>query len=215
MTLHIHNQHFEMHPTGAIFWKEKSTLLIADVHLGKVSHFRKHGSAIPHEASFKNFVLIDKVIQQFKPQQICFLGDLFHSDLNNEWFQFETWRTKNSSINILLVAGNHDIISPLKYEKINIKVVSKWIFQQFLFTHYPDQKEGYFNFSGHIHPGIELKGLGRQRIKLACFHKKPHQIVLPAFGIFTGKFIITPSSDDLIYAISDNEIIEIPPALLK
>ena len=215
MTLSIRNQNFELHPLGAIFWQEKQTLLIADVHLGKVSHFRKHGSAIPHEASFKNFELLGDLIQQFKPQQICFLGDLFHSHLNKEWILFENWRNTFAEIDILLIIGNHDIISPSKYEKLHIKTASEWVYKQFLFTHYPEERVGFFNFSGHIHPGVALKGIGKQYIKLPCFHKKPNQLVLPAFGVFTGKFIISPEKGELIYAISDHEVLEIPPSLLK
>lgn len=215
MTITINLQHFQLHPSGAIFWEEKNTLLIADVHLGKVAHFRKHGSAIPYHATYKNFELLNTIITEFEPQQICFLGDLFHSALNNEWIQFENWRNQNSNINILLIVGNHDIISPTKYEQLNIRVASEWVYKNFLFTHYPEKRDPYFNFSGHIHPGIEIKGIGKQKLKLACFHKKTYQIVLPAFGIFTGKYIISPEKEDLIYGIGNNEVIAIHPQLLK
>ena len=38
---------FILHCSGAIFWPARSILLISDVHLGKVSHFRRHGVALP------------------------------------------------------------------------------------------------------------------------------------------------------------------------
>ena len=45
----IFNNHFYLHKTGAIFWKEKNTLLLADIHLGKVGHFRKSGIPVPRK----------------------------------------------------------------------------------------------------------------------------------------------------------------------
>ena len=77
----------------------------------------------------------------------------------------------------------------------------------FLLTHHPTEKEDFFNFSGHIHPGIILRGLGLQSLKLRCFFQKSNQMILPAFGEFTGKFIMKPEEDHSVYAIAGNEVI--------
>ena len=45
---------FGLDPTGAIFWRNQDMLLIADVHFGKVAHFRKYGAAVPSKASSTN-----------------------------------------------------------------------------------------------------------------------------------------------------------------
>ena len=82
MTIKINNQTFTLHQFGAIFWEEKNTLLISDVHLGKVAHFRKHGMAIPNNAIFENFTRLNIILDFFKPKTIIFLGDLFHSKIN-------------------------------------------------------------------------------------------------------------------------------------
>ena len=79
--------------------------------------------------------------------------------------------------------------------------------ENFLLTHHPTEREGYFNFSGHIHPGIKMYGTGRQSIKLACFLQKEQQLILPAFGNFTGKYILHPSEKDTVYAIVEGEVI--------
>ncbi|MGB5780739.1 MAG: metallophosphoesterase, partial [Eudoraea sp.] len=46
-TIQIQDQNFILHPSGTLFWQEQATLLISDVHLGKISHFRKFGAAVP------------------------------------------------------------------------------------------------------------------------------------------------------------------------
>ena len=43
----IEGEELTLHPSGALFWEKKSLLMLSDVHLGKISHFRKFGAAIP------------------------------------------------------------------------------------------------------------------------------------------------------------------------
>ena len=77
--------------------------------MGKITHFRKFGAAVPQKAIYKNFDLLDSTIAFFNPKVVCFLGDLFHSSLNREWELFEKW-IGNSDLKYILVRGNHDII---------------------------------------------------------------------------------------------------------
>ena len=202
----INEQIFTMHPSGALFWQAKNTLLIADVHLGKVTHFRKNGFAIPNEALHKNFEKLLEVADYFQASTILFLGDLFHSIKNSEWDLFEIW-SKECGCELVLIAGNHDIIDAHNYESIGIQVVDFLKIDEFLLTHHPTEVEGLFNFSGHIHPGIVLRGLGRGHLKLPCFFRRKQQMILPAFGAFTGLGIMKPQEGDLIYAVTKDEIV--------
>lgn len=208
MTIKIQNQNFTLHHSGVIFWEDKNLLLISDVHLGKVAHFRKHGMAIPNEAIFENFSRLNTVIDLFKPETIIFLGDLFHSKINMEWELFSNW-TQTIAQKIILVEGNHDIIAKHKYADLNIRVVDELVIEDFILTHHPLENQTLFNFCGHIHPGIKLKGKGKQFLNLSCFFQKPNQLILPVFGEFTGNFYLVPTENDLVYAIAKNEIIRV------
>ena len=208
MTILINNQNFTLHQLGTIFWEEKNTLLISDVHLGKVAHFRKHGMAVPNQAIFENFTRLNEVVAIFKPETIIFLGDLFHSKMNKEWELFAKW-TKEISQNIILIEGNHDIIAKHNYENLGIKVYSQLVIDDFLLTHHPTERLGFFNFCGHIHPGIKLKGIGKQYMNLSCFFRKPNQMILPAFGEFTGNYYLIPTEKDLVYGISKEGVFEV------
>lgn len=198
-----------MHPLGVLFWQEKSKLLISDVHLGKVSHFRKFGAAVPQKAVHKNFDLMNEVVTFFQPETIVFMGDLFHSSLNKEWELFEKWTSKMAS-KMILVVGNHDIISPVKYEDLGIKVVYEIRSEGFLMTHHPEKREGCFNFCGHIHPAIRLSGMGRQSVRLRCFFKSEAQLVLPAFGEFTGSHTMQPSDNCQVFALLGDTVLPVP-----
>jgi len=204
----IYHQNFTLHPSGVVYWQETDMLLIADVHLGKVMHFRKHGSAVPKAAMYHNFKNLDQVIQHFNPSVICFLGDLFHSYVNSEWVLFEEW-VKQQQQEIILVTGNHDVIDPNRYDQLGIHCTDEWQIGSILLTHHPEQRKNTFTISGHIHPGIQLRGLGKQSLSVPCFHIKPNQMVLPAFGAFTGKYIIIPQEEDDVFAIADNEVIPV------
>lgn len=205
-TITIQSQTFILHPCGVVFWQERNMLLIADVHLGKVSHFRKHGSAVPTAAILKNFDQLNNVIQYFNPINICFLGDLFHSYINTEWNLFEHWISKQTA-KVILITGNHDIISDYKYEALEISLGTELILDDFLLTHHPEERDGLFNFCGHIHPGIRLQGLAKQSLKLPCFYCKPQQMIVPAFGEFTGVYILEPEETDKVYVMTDKEVI--------
>ncbi len=207
-TIHIEEQRFILHPSGAMFWCDQNILLIADVHLGKITHFRKHGSAVPQPAIHQNFEQLNRVVSYFQPKTLCFLGDLFHSYINSEWLLFSQW-SKSIQSTIVLVAGNHDVIAPSAYEKIDIRITDEWLLDTILLTHIPEIREGAFTISGHIHPGIRLKGLGKQSLSIPCFVKKSNQMILPAFGTFTGKYIISPNSEDQVFAVTEDEVIRI------
>ena len=208
LTTQIKNNTFIMHPCGVLFWEEKATLLISDVHLGKVSHFRKFGAAVPQKAVAKNFKSLTESVDFFQPKVVCFMGDLFHSSLNKEWLLFEKWVSETDS-KIVLVAGNHDIISPLKYEDLGIEVVSEIQKDDFLFTHHPEERTGFFNFSGHIHPAVRLRGGGRQTMRLSCFYKTTTQMILPAFGQFTGTYVLEPKENTEIFATTGEEVFQV------
>ncbi|KKN25785.1 hypothetical protein LCGC14_0881280 [marine sediment metagenome] len=208
-SIRIKDHNFIMYPSGVLFWEEKSMLLISDVHLGKVSHFRKFGAAVPQKAVQKNFDVMDEAIAYFKPEHLIFMGDLFHSALNQEWNLFEKW-TKTIHANIILVVGNHDIISPVKYEDLKIQVVSEIQLEGFLLTHHPEKRDSFFNFCGHVHPSIKMVGLGRQSARLRCFYKSEHQLVLPAFGEFTGSYTLEPIEGCEVFALLGDSVLPVP-----
>jgi len=208
-SLEIKNNTFIMHPSGVLFWEEKSMLLISDVHLGKVSHFRKFGAAVPQNAIQKNFDSLNEAVNFFQPEKIVFMGDLFHSSLNMEWELFEKWTSKIIS-KMILVVGNHDIISPVKYEDLGVEVVSEIQSEGFLLTHHPEEREGFFNFCGHIHPAIRMTGLGRQSVRLRCFFKSESQMLLPAFGEFTGSHTLEPNENCQVYALLGDTVLPVP-----
>ena len=208
MTLKIVQQTFELLPQGAVYWQEQKALLLADVHLGKVSHFRKNGYAIPAQIQFSFYQKMEQLLTAHNVEKIFFLGDLFHSDRNAEWDRFVTWN-QSLSQQTILVKGNHDILPTKVLEQSGLFVVTEWMEKNILLTHHPTDRSGLFNFSGHIHPGVRLQGAGRQRLKVPCFFHQPNQMILPAFGDFTGLHLLQPKAGDRVYALTGDAVVEI------
>ena len=204
----IKSQQFILDPSGAVYWKEKKSLLIADVHLGKVAHFRKNGVAVPRQAEGAFYKKIAALFTKFSVQRLIFLGDLFHSLQNNEWHLFEAW-IKQKSIKVILIEGNHDIIPARKFKKLGINISKHFIEEDFYFSHFPTDKENYFVICGHVHPGVKLKGAALQQLKLPCFFQSKNQLILPAFGGFTGLHLLTPKKGNQVYVTTGKEVMKI------
>ena len=209
--LSIQGQTLLLHPDKAIFWEEKSRLLLADVHLGKAGHFRKAGIPVPQAVAQQSLSQLAGLIEVFLPQEVWVLGDLFHSLHNYEWPLWSEFVQSQSEIKFSLIPGNHDrFISTKKqnpYEMLGKEVEDS----PFVFTHEPLQEPhpSLVNVFGHIHPAIVLKGKGRQSLRLPCFWVRDRQVVLPAFGPFTGMHTIQPSSQDKIFAICEGQVIAV------
>ena len=208
ITIEIRNNQFVLHPSGGIYWKENQSWLLADIHLGKVAHFRKNGFAVPRNAEGSFYQKMGALLPLFPVKRILFLGDLFHSFHNNEWYLFEAW-VKQQSFEMILISGNHDVIPNSKFEDLGLTVKTELQEGPFYFTHFPDQQTEQFVFCGHIHPGVTLAGAGKQQMKLPCFYRSQKQLVLPAFGAFTGLYIIKPKAEDSIYVITGKEVIKV------
>ena len=208
------NQDLLLLPQKAIYWKQENALIAADVHLGKVGHFRKAGIAVPRDMEQNDLSVLSDLIYEHQPKKIIFLGDFFHSDMNADWDWFILWRSQFPKLEIILVRGNHDIIQDKYYEQLNIALHHKLLVGPFLMLHHPltgpnlENADGYA-FCGHIHPGISLSGRGRQSITLACFAFGAKQAILPSFGKFTGRVAIRSSKTDRIFAIAKDKVIAI------
>lgn len=200
-----------LHAWGALYREKSAQLLVSDIHLGKISHFRKHGAAVPLQATDRNFKRLDALIETFRPHSIVFLGDLFHSHMNREWDFFAAW-VKTCQAQLLLVEGNHDILGHQPFEKIGVQVFSALISEPFTYSHHPLKTFEGYNICGHIHPAVRLRGAGRQSLRVPCFHFRNRQLILPAFGAFTGSHVMQIQEGDAVYGLAEDSIIPIAPA---
>ena len=210
--LNLKSQHFHLLPEKAVWWEESKTFLISDIHLGKISHFRREGIAVPDAMIADNFKRLDHLISKLSTKKIIFLGDLFHHRMNIEWNIFTEWRMKNKNIEMNIVLGNHDIIPKKEFHSHGIQPYSELITGNFRFSHFPSEEipENLFSFCGHVHPVFRLTS-ARQSVKLPCFAFTKQQLILPSFGSFTGGYTMAPESAEVFYLIAENSVIPFRP----
>lgn len=210
--INFKHQRFWLLPEKAIFWQKRKTLLVADLHIGKAGHFRKHGIGVPEKVNDNNLQRLSSLLESTKTEHLIILGDLFHSDINREWQKFIAWRKKNPELEVSLIVGNHDILENQNYHAGLINLFKKLSLGPFLMVHdlneLPKQNSNdNYILSGHIHPAVQLKGRGRQTMTLPCFYFGQESGILPAFGSFTGTHVIEPKQEDQVYVIADSHII--------
>ncbi|HYC84990.1 MAG TPA: ligase-associated DNA damage response endonuclease PdeM [Chryseosolibacter sp.] len=208
MNVDILGETIELFPQKAVYWNRYGILLLADLHLGKISHFRRSGIAVPQRANDRNIEMLVDLIHLTRPTRVICLGDLFHSHYNPEWEVFGELVKHFRPITFELVIGNHDIMSDHQYFRKGIVLHNSLTIGNFLFTHHPLESipAGLYNVSGHIHPGVVLRGQGRQSVTLPCFYFGERQAYIPAFGLFTGLAKIRPRRDDRVFVVAEDKI---------
>nr|MBI1230965.1 ligase-associated DNA damage response endonuclease PdeM [Cytophagales bacterium] len=194
----------------ALWMPQNKRLFLADTHFGKAGHFRKAGIPIPEDIHTSDFIKLEGMLAVLGPSEVYILGDLFHSDWNGAWEQVKEFLLAYPSIQFHLVLGNHDILKPFHYRQTVLRVHRPGLeLDGLLLTHEPLAvvPEGKINLCGHLHPGVRLRGRGRQNLRLPCFFLQNRRLVLPAFGQFTGSASVQVSPGDRVFVITPNEVI--------
>lgn len=208
MQIRIRETEFTLLAEKALWRPDAGQLIIADIHLGKASHFRKAGISIPADSVLEDMRRLDHLMKLHQPKEVILLGDLFHSTYNREWHLFEAFLESFPDVQFILIKGNHDILKQSRYELPNFSVTHTWEDELFLYSHEPLEHADKYVFSGHVHPGITLSGRGKQHISLPCFHVSHNQAILPAFGKLTGLYILERNEKDRYYLVYNGMIRE-------
>jgi DNA ligase-associated metallophosphoesterase len=207
----LHGEKLTLLPERAVWWENKRTLILSDLHLGKIMHFRKNGIQAPVSQIESELQRFATLIASYNPHELIMVGDLFHSSLNSEWELFCTLTQSYPDTTFTLVRGNHDRMPAYVLHSANIATSTLLVREPFIFTHEPVKHHTYYAISGHIHPSVSLHGKAKQHLRLPCFCITEQYMLLPAFGSFTGTANIKPDKNDRVFVIAQQEIIELKP----
>lgn len=203
-----------LHPFRALYWPAQKSLVVSDLHLGKATHLRKGGAPLPEAHDAVTLDRLSTVIDEFRPERILVLGDLFHSAHNSAWDRAIHW-VRSLPCAIELVPGNHDVLADRRYAEAGITLhPERWKLAGFRFMHEADGDDEGCTISGHVHPGIMLAGRGRQSLRLPCFLISDRRVLLPAFGTSTGIYVVKPERSDRVYACTESNVLEVTTAVV-
>ena len=209
----IGDDHLIMSAERTLFWENESALIVADLHIGKTGHFRKAGIGVPQQVYKDDLHRLLAQILFFKAERLIIVGDLTHSVANKELDLFSRWRKDFPSLDVHLVKGNHDILADKWYSETDIHLsTEQFSLNRFLFVHDIMSKgikaaKGQYMFAGHVHPGVSIRGRGRQSLHFPCFYFTKKYCVLPAFSRFTGTFRVEPQDGEEVFAIIENDVV--------
>jgi DNA ligase-associated metallophosphoesterase len=210
-------EQFILLPARCVYWPRQSTVIISDPHFGKTSAFRVRGVPLPRGTTATDLEALSRVLKDLNPQRLLILGDVFHSrEWRNEHLeaQLKSWRAGFSQLEIVVIPGNHDVHAGLTPNDLNFTIRSAPVFEEhFCFTHFPPEPAQEYTFCGHIHPGCRLRDRDGSRVRVPCFWLRQKICCLPAFGSFTGLYMIKPDPGDRLFAIGPDCLLEVPPEL--
>ncbi|MEI5995905.1 ligase-associated DNA damage response endonuclease PdeM [Paraburkholderia bengalensis] len=197
----------------AAFDPQHQSLFVADAHFGKDAVFRAHGVPVPAGATAGDLARLDMLIAAHEPRSIVFLGDLLHgrASLASETIDaLAEWRARHASVRIVMVEGNHDRHAGTLPPSLGIEtVLEPWLHGPWALCHYPQAIEGAYVLAGHEHP-VYVIASRSDAVRVPCFRFGPHCGVLPAFGAFTGGFVVNQSADtSAIYAVAHQRVIAV------
>ena len=213
MDIEVAGELLEARADATLFWPARSTLFVADTHFGKAASFRSAAVPVPVGTTGAGLARLTDALRDTDAQRLVFLGDLYHAKegRRDEIFGSMTrWRQSHADVEMLLVEGNHDRRSGSLPSEVGIDtVLEPFAMRPFSLCHYPQAFEGLYCLSGHIHPGVTLRGKARQSLTLPCFWFGENCAVLPAFGELTGTVAVSPESGDRILAIADRQVYDV------
>ena len=183
----------------------KGTLFVSDIHLGKAETFQKQGYSIPRGDDQATLNRLNKSVKTSKAKQLVILGDLFHSPQSITIQRFNELvhlLCEAVSIPVTLIRGNHDRFPDKSEINHYLQVVSDpFEMLGWQCCHQPPieditstiEKLSIPWLAGHIHP-VSIISVPGENLRLPCFACYPSGIVLPAFGSFTGGYVVHRAS---------------------
>jgi DNA ligase-associated metallophosphoesterase len=195
--LRFGGENFQPLPSGALYWPAERTLLVADLHLEKLSSFAARGQLLPPYDTGLTLARLAGDLLRTRAETVIALGDSFHRDegtasllpADRAALQAMTGRAR-----WIWLAGNHD---PAPHA-LGGECRSYLAFGELMFAHEP--RRGQVGLvAGHLHPAARIHIKGRS-VRRACFVHDRRLMLLPAYGAATGTLnILSPAFAGLFH----------------
>jgi metallophosphoesterase superfamily enzyme len=158
--LHFAGHVFEPLLSGALFWREQSMLLVADLHLEKFSSFAKRGHMLPPYDTGLTLKRLERDLERTGAERVVSLGDSFHRDEGTA---------------TLLDADRLRLMALLEHLGLTL-------------THEP-RRGARGVIAGHLHPAAAVYSNG-SATRRPCFVHDGKILLLPAYGSGAGSMNI-------------------------
>jgi uncharacterized protein len=176
---------FQLLPCGALWWPDRATLFVADLHFEKASHFAAKGWLLPPHATADTLAALIDAVETTGAQRLVCLGDSFHDEAGPGRLQPQTraaLQLMTRNLDWWWITGNHDEDAA---GVLGGRVMETGDIGPLVLRHEADPADARPELSGHFHPKLVIRHRGRH-IARRCIAASPGKLILPAYGAFTG-----------------------------
>jgi DNA ligase-associated metallophosphoesterase len=218
--LHFGGEVFEPLPSGALHWAAERTLIVADLHLEKLSSFARRGQLLPPYDTGLTLARLAADLRRTGAERVISLGDGFHRDAGTASLlatDRAALETLTRRAHWLWLSGNHD---PAPHE-LGGDCLSHLACGNLLLAHEPRRGQAGL-IAGHLHPAARVYLNGRST-RRPCFVHDGNLLILPAYGAATGtlnilgpafaglfrldRLEVTMLGRDRLYAVSPKRLV--------
>ena len=171
--------------SGALYWRRRQALLVADLHLEKASWFARLGQFLPPYDSHATLTALAADVEGTDATRLYCLGDSFHDRFGCDRLPAnarELLIDLTSRLDWVWIVGNHD---PGFSDHCGGRIEEEVVADGIVLRHEAERGEARPEISGHFHPKLRLNMKGRH-VSRRCFVASPTKLIMPAFGSLTG-----------------------------
>lgn len=185
--LHFAGHIFEPQLSGALFWRDESMLLVADLHLEKFSSYARRGYMLPPYDTGLTLKRLERDLEHTGAERVVSLGDSFHRDEGTTTL-LDADRLRLMSLlgksHWTWISGNHDP-SPHSLGGVCAPHLEH---RGLTLTHVP-KRGARGTIAGHLHPAAAVHSNG-SATRRPCFVHDGKILLLPAYGSGAGSMNI-------------------------
>ncbi len=183
---------------GALYWPDRETLIVSDLHFEKGSHFATKGVLLPPYDTRATLKRLQALVEAHRPKTVISLGDAFHdgeAEARMDGRDSEALKALVASARWVWILGNHDPDPPARFSGA---VERSLRLGRLLFRHEPAPQPEPGEIAGHLHPVAKVRAETRL-IRRRCFATDTERLVMPAFGAYAGGLNILDDAFDGLF----------------
>jgi DNA ligase-associated metallophosphoesterase len=201
-------------PERALYWPAGRVLFVADLHLGKAATYRALGQPVPAGTTRENLARLSSVAAALPAIATDLPGGFSSCGGGANALRADRagrLAGEFAALDCVLVRGNHDSRAGDPPASLGIRVVDEpFAVGPFAACHHPQSHATHSVLAGHLHPVLNLRGPGRDHLRLPCFCIEAGLAILPAFGEFTGGWSVAPQAGRQLYPVGGQAVWRLP-----
>lgn len=181
--------------SGALHWPEMDALLVADLHLEKLSSFARSGRLLPPYDTGMTLSRLEADIAATGARRVVALGDSFHTPHGPHTLPQSDHKRLSSLLartEWTWLSGNHDPVP----HALGGRCRAELAVSGYRLRHHPAPGVAGL-IAGHLHPAARI-ALNGKSTRRPCFVWDETLLILPAYGASTGSLnILSPAFSGL------------------